>query len=150
MNIKLLGHTESHSILRVNFGGRDLTHWMTQLLAERGYSFATTAEREIVRDIKEKHSYVALNFEQELATANHSKSSKQSYQLPDGQEITIGNERFRCGEALLNPAMAGRQEPGVTQLVYDTLMKVDVDMRRDFLCNIFLSGGELNCSSNDN
>lgn len=110
-------------------------------MTQRGYSFTTAAELDIVRDIKEKICYAVTDYDQALKESEESHACEKNYELPDGRKILVGNERFRCAEILFQPNLAGFELEGVHKYCYDSVMKCDGDVRRDLFQNIILSGG---------
>jgi len=131
------GYSLPHAVMRVDMAGRDMTEHMQKLLAGAGHSFTTSAEKEVVRDIKERTAYVAMDYDAELAAA----AKATEYELPDGKIITVGHEAFQCPEALFKPSMIGLEAPGIHQLTYQSIQKCDIDVRKDLTANIVLSGG---------
>jgi actin-related protein len=134
------GYALPHAVSRLDLlAGRNLTDFLSNLLKERGYNFITSAEREIVREIKEKLCYVSLDYEHDINI--NSAQIEVDYELPDGQVITIGNERFRCPEVLFKPEQMGLEVNGIHETIFNSIMKSDIDIRKDLYKNIVLSGG---------
>ena len=135
------GYSLPHSIMRIDLAGRDLTEYMIKLLTEVGVNLPGSSGREIARDIKEQLSYVAYDFDAEVKASSESSAKDMNYTLPDGNIITIGNQQFRCPEALFQPMKLGKEFSGIHEITFQSIMKSDVDVRRDLYENIVMSGG---------
>jgi actin-related protein len=153
------GYVIAAGIKRLNFAGHDFTKYLKELLSERSDDMLaagdldTPSGLEIVREIKEKilddgpHSgksmlYVAEDFQIEMDEAAANDDRNADYELPDGQEITIENERFRCPEGLFNPKMMGKKDVDpLPKSIFDSINACEQDIRRVLYSNIVLSGG---------
>lgn len=135
------GFSLKHAIMRINLAGRDLTKYMMDVLQEAHVKFSSTAELDICRDIKEKKCYVALDFDSEMKAFAEGTEKDVSFELPDGQIITFGNQQIRVPELLFNPGVLGKDFPGVHTQSYNCIQRCDIDVRRDLYENIILSGG---------
>jgi actin-related protein len=135
------GYQIPHAIDKILLAGRDLTDWMVRILKDDNYNFETSAERETVRDMKEKLCYVAEDYEAEVAKAQSDSELEKSYTLPDGNVCKISVQRFKCPEFLFQPELGGKELKGVHKLTFDSIMTCDLDVRKDLYSNIILSGG---------
>ncbi|KAJ5073811.1 actin [Anaeramoeba ignava] len=131
----------NRNFLRMNIAGRNLTNYLMKILTERGYSFITYAEREVARDIKEKLCYVPLDFYEEVEKDKNSYGIEKNYELPDGQIFSTGDERYRCTEPLFQPSFIGLSQLGIHEIIYNSIMKCDEEIRKEMFGNIVLSGG---------
>lgn len=139
------GFAMPHAIQRINLAGRDVTDYLEVLLrrAGDGYDFHTTAEHQIVRNIKETACYVAEDpAKEEYKIDSDGRSARLvEYKLPDGSVMNIGAEAFRAPELLFHPELAGYEYAGVHQCVANAVHRADMDLRRNLYSNIVLAGG---------
>lgn len=134
------GYAIDNAIHRFDLAGRDVTEYLQRLLEQSGYSLMSSSEKEIVRKIKEKYCYCAIDLESEEKLYREKNMTRQ-FTLPDGNVITLNDEIIRAPEVLFNPSLIGKEILGVHEAVNDSIARSSIDIRKDMYSNIVLSGG---------
>jgi actin len=134
------GYGIDNAIHRFDLAGRDVTEYMQRLLEYTGHSMCSSSEKEIVRRIKEKYVYCAINIEDE-AKLYKQKNMSRTYSLPDGEAIVLNDIMYQTSEVLFNPSLIGKEMLGVHEAVHDSIQQSDINIRKDLYQNIVLSGG---------
>jgi len=62
-------------------------------------------------------------------------------QLPDGRVIKVGPERYEAPECMFQPHLVDVEQPGVAEMLFQTIQAAAVDIRSDLYKHIVLSGG---------
>jgi len=148
------GYALPHSIVRSDIAGRDVTNRLQLLLRKSGLAFSTTAEMDFVRTMKEEVCYVShvptkeeSDFDlssgggETSGGTGSSAAVKAQYQLPDGQVVTLSNERHRSSEVLFQPSLVGSEERPIHDVLMTSILQSDMDLRSTLFSNIVLSGG---------
>ncbi|XP_060092344.1 actin-like protein 7A [Heteronotia binoei] len=132
------GYTLPSITERVDYAGSDVTQYLMKLLNESVKLFSEKDWRTI-EDIKENYCFTSLDFQQDSAAPLGKHEIE--YELPDGQVVRIGRERFMCSEMLFKPSLINSQQLGLPLLTVTSLNKCDATLKRNLMSNILLCGG---------
>jgi actin-related protein len=134
-----------HAVRKNFIAGRAITDYLVKLLQEDGISEqgGKSAWMQIVRNIKEECCYVAQDYQADLKKSHESTELQKTYELPDGQTISVNLPRFKAPEALFNPGLIkeGDETLGMHALAGKSITDCDIDIRTDLYSNTILSGG---------
>ncbi|BGP26044.1 actin binding protein [Rhodotorula toruloides] len=135
------GFALPHLTKRLDVAGRDVTRYLIKLLLMRGYAFNRTADFETVRQIKEKLCYTSYDLDLDKRLSEETTVLVENYELPDGRVIKVGSERYEAPECMFQPHLVDVEQPGVAEMLFNTVQAAPVDIRGELYKHIVLSGG---------
>ena len=129
----------------LKLGGHDLGLNLAKILTESGHSLNSKGVLYQMQNVMRKFCYVALDFDQEIKLIKE-KVELETFELPDGEVITLRDEKFRCPELLFKPSLMGNLneyniEDGIHKVCFDTISKCDFEIHNLLHKGIVLSGG---------
>jgi actin beta/gamma 1 len=143
-----LGHDASHispiyegiplsrGVSRLPLGALDVTEYLIESTAKHGHCWSTTLERMLASDLRERICYVAEDYEQAMGST--SPLATETYQLPDGEVVTVDSGGILAPEILFKPRLAKLNESGIHLHAFDSIAKCDSSIRNILYQNIVL------------
>jgi len=129
---------------RTELAGAAQTRYLATILTENSKKFNDPTSADLLYNLdglKRTCCYTATNFAEEIDAYEASPAKNLEYTFSDGRTHLLRTERFRVGELLFKPKIAGYETKPLHKLVYKTLMKCPMDLRKTLASNISLAGG---------
>ena len=143
------GYSIPNSFQRYDYGGKDVTNYFDDILKKMGYFFETSAEKLIIKEIKEKCCWACPTNISESIKKN-TEFEKENHFLPDGNVIELGVERIYPAEILYKPDIIGLEYPGFHEMILNSINNIDIELRAKLYQSILLSGGNTAISGTTN
>ena len=115
-----------------------MSNYLGEILKKMGYFFETSAEKQIIKEIKEKYCWAIPSNVPEI---EKKFNEPENHFLPDGNVIKLGIERIYPAEILYKPDIIGLECPGFHEMIFNSMNNVDIELRKTLCENILLSGG---------
>ncbi len=130
------GYSLPHAITRTDVGGSDITHFLCRTLKDKGYDMHYLRDRTVIQHIINKLCYVSADFA-------HEQIEERSFELPDGNNIVLGEQLYRCPEIMFQPTIAdpGTYQIGIQPVLLNAIKKCDSEMHKVMYDNVILAGG---------
>lgn len=135
------GFAIPYATIKLDIGGSDLTKYIVNLFKENGVNIAESAYEENFKQIKEKKCFVSYDFDSSVKEFQKNKSRDYGGTLPDGTEVYITDQAFKCPEILFQPNKIDKDIYGIHEAIYQSIQKCNNSIRRDLYNSILLSGG---------
>ena len=132
------GFAIKNSFERCDYGGKDVTNYLEDILKKMGFFFETSAEKLIIKEIKEKYCLAISE-----SILKNSEYEKENHFLPDGNVIKLGIEKILPPKILFNPEIIGLEYPGFPEIIFNSINNADIELRKKLYENILLSGGNM-------
>ena len=138
------GYSIPNSLIRGNYGGKNVTEYLQNLLKKQGYNFSTTSEIEIVKKIKEDICIISHsnnNINKYYICNNDNFNNEIIYNLPDGSSIKIYDEKILAPEILFKPSLVNLENLSFQEMIFNSVNKVDIQLKKELYNNVLISGG---------
>jgi actin len=125
-----------------NIAGAEMTKSLHSFIENKLKKFNVGNPSYMTKKIKEKFLELSLqpvdNFIEKYYNFSHQSENVDNFQLPDGNIIPIGDERYLAPEIIFNPVNDSKP---LQELLTDSIQSVDIHIRKDMINNIILGGG---------
>ena len=135
------GYSIPYASIKLNMGGQDITKYFMSLFEEQGGELDIGVNFETFQNLKEKKCFVSYDFEASLKEISKFRQNEVLTTLPDGTELFLTDQNFKCTEALFQPNRMEKDFFGIHEAIYQSIQKCSLSIRKNLYTSILLAGG---------